>query len=340
MPPEKKTAYMTGMTATKTLSFLLTTLLIIPCKSILPTAEITILQTSTSPSSASTYRNAVQQTNDDNNNNDQVLTTLLASEASFGPYVPMQTHDDEKSMSFAPYLTSNLFCDESNLPSIQQNSVVAVPRGTCSFQKKASLVQQIGGSAMIVYNTLGSRYDVNTTGQIIYPVDKQDYDCSYGSVNIPIQDIVLPYNSTINDDVLQSYSTALPTECTSKKLLLTGKINVVDGDNENKKQYYESCCAWDLHVWLYNDPNITSTITIPSLMITMGQYDTLKNVIQTSGGSATNVQLQLNERYRADYNISALLTWALGVTIAAIAAYLSASEYYGFKVSLCSQIYI
>ena len=285
------------------------------CTSILPTAEITIVQTSISPSS--TYRSVAQS------NNDKILTTLLASEASFGPFVPMKHHDDEKNMSFPPYLSTNLFCDESDLPSNIQSNIIAVPRGKCSFQKKASLVQQVGGSGMIVYNTLDSRYDVNASG-VIYPVNKQDYDCSYGSVNIPVQDIILPYNST-NDNILSRYSTQLP-ECTSKKVLLTGKV-VQNG------QYYESCCAWDLHVWLYNDPNITETIKIPSLFITMGQYDTLKNVLASSSdASVQGVTLQLNERYRADYNPSALLTWALGVCVAAIAAYLSASEYYGFKV--------
>jgi hypothetical protein len=65
----------------------------------------------------------------------------------------------------------------------------------------------------------------------------------------------------------------------------------------------------------------------------MGQYDTLKNVLASSSdASVQGVTLQLNESYRADYNPSALLTWALGVCVAAIAAYLSASEYYGFKV--------
>jgi len=246
----------------------------------------------------------------------------------------MKHKADEKSMSLSPYLTSNLFCDENSLPtSIPATSVIAVPRGTCSFQKKASLVQKVGGSGMIVYGTLGSRYDVNATG-VIYPLDKQEYDCSYGSVNVPVKDIALPYNSS-NDDVLSRYSESLPN-CASKKVLLTGKV-VENGE------FYESCCAWDLHIWLYNDPNITTAITIPSLYITMGQYDTLQTVFQasSSSGSDASVQgttLQLNERYRADYNLSALLTWALGVTVAVLAAYLSASEYYAFKVVEGTQV--
>eukprot|EP00956_Cyclotella_meneghiniana_P044939 scaffold344454_cov119-Cyclotella_meneghiniana.AAC.1 len=43
--------------------------------------------------------------------------------------------------------------------------------------------------------------------------------------------------------------------CSSNKCLVAGK-NKTEHDNSsnnNEMTYYQACCAWDLHVWLYGD---------------------------------------------------------------------------------------
>jgi len=291
------------------LRFLLVVLSASPCIGVLPTAEITVVS---STSSMRTSRVASESS---------TATKLYASEASFGRYAPMRYSDNEKSMTFTPKRipSSNPYlCNEDKSFSVPPSSVLLVPRGLCTFEKKAYLAEKAGAEAIIIHGSLSSRYGVNsTTGNVIFPEDRVDYDCNYGKSFIPKKDIKLPYKES-NDYVMKKYGTSQP-KCSSKMCLLTG---VENGKNETM----EACCAWDLHVWLYSDPNITSnSVTIPALFITTQQFDTIVNVLLSS-----DVQLQLNQRYSPKYNISAILIWALGVFVAALGSYLSASEYYRF----------
>jgi hypothetical protein len=102
--------------------------------------------------------------------------TLLASQASFGPLSPMPTkHSNANSnansngqiLVLAP--TSNpLLCENitstSTIPSTSTstsdgsfrfppNSIAVVPRGECTYQRKAYIAEQLGASAVVVYNT-------------------------------------------------------------------------------------------------------------------------------------------------------------------------------------------
>ena len=149
--------------------------------------------------------------------------TLLASQASFGS--PLAKFDERT-------FTSNLgvgvipatapeddpfLCNESrgwtsytnnnNGQSYSANTVMLVPRGQCSFERKALSAQRLGASAIIIYGTLSSRYSLNVTNStngedgssnndaytrddytlddVVWPTNQQDYECSRGKALIP-----------------------------------------------------------------------------------------------------------------------------------------------------------
>ena len=107
----------------------------------------------------------------------------------------------------------------------------------------------------------------------------------------------------------------LTTQRLTKACLLTG--NRTAGGN------LDACCAWDLHVWLYNDPNFgADDVTIPAVYVTLDQGEQLIQELQSN-----QIHVIVSARVRASYNISAILIWALGVFVCAVAAYSSASDY-------------
>lgn len=157
--------------------------------------------------------------------------TLLASQASFGsPLAPYSQRHDHKlpTVSIAPsfppqqdpYLCneSDNVADYSNYVSNAKtnggqskydNLVLLVPRGQCSFERKALSAQRLGASAIIIYGTLSSRYSLNYTNStedcaedschdaktrddgyytqkdVLWPANKYDYDCDMGRASIP-----------------------------------------------------------------------------------------------------------------------------------------------------------
>jgi hypothetical protein len=202
----------------------------------------------------------------------------------------------------------------------------------------------MGAKGVIIYNTLASRYSINTTGHdadekyptystkdILFPQEFSDYDCANAEAQIPTVDLSfqpLPYNADHNDPLLsgdtednlcQLYSETKLRHCESKKCLLTSLSNT---------STTQVCCAWDLHLWLYADPTlqVNQTVTIPTVFITMQQADRLvSDIIKLQ-----NVPLmaRVHSRWRPDYNGSSLLIWMLGVAVAAFAAYGSAADYH------------
>lgn len=269
--------------------------------------------------------------------------TLLASQASFGAYPEEGASKNEGRRLILPPSDNSLLCQNvtSNKPrSLFTGKTVLVPRGQCTFEFKAFQAQQLGAAAILIYGTLGSRYSLNSTkyinqtdfnytkDDIVYPQQYYDYDCKKGKADIPLDSIQftpLPYNSEHNDPLLSRDSNSnlcrknskdSLSDCDSKACLLTGNK---DGDT------MEACCAWDLHVWLYDDPSFDpSLVTIPAAYLTMHQGQRLLDDMQRD----QQIYVNLYSRYRPSYNFSAILIWMLGVFVAAIAAYFSADDYH------------
>ena len=273
--------------------------------------------------------------------------SLLASQASFGSYPAMlgitAAGQDNPTMVLArtpqdnALLCQNVTASQSTLP---QNTVLMVPRGTCTFQTKAYNAQQLGAKAIMIYGNLASRYALNETNatntadtQItLWPQAYYDYDCAMGRALLPtslLSFVPPPYNSQVNDPILTGRANECSSNanCVSQACLLTGTTTntTTTPNNNNKDPMMEACCAWDLHIWLYADDTADyDDISIPAVYISMQQAKEL----MTDMTSYSTIQIIISERWRPAYNISSYIIWALGVAVAAVAAYLSATEYH------------
>ena len=255
---------------------------------------------------------------------------LLLSQALFGGIPSMNPKEEPWCSIQNPPATNPLLCDapsDDSLSTLPANSILLVPRGSCPFERKALHAQRMGASGVLIYETLASHYSLNRTAtsepsvqDIIFPMDKHDYDCSYGERTIPSNQILLdnplPYNPTQNDPVLADPDEA-PASCASQAFLLTGP--------SNDQQSYRACCAWDISMELSPDLTLNAsltneTVTIPAAFLTRHQHTQL--VGTTSRG------VKLVDRWHPAWNPSAILIWLLGVSVAAWASYSSASEYH------------
>lgn len=282
--------------------------------------------------------------------------TILTSQAFFGSLPSMDpTSNPRMSLSKAPE-DNLLLCQnhtggseitDSSTTTQYGGTMMLVPRGTCSFETKAWHAQQLGAKGILIYGNLASRYDLNTTNKtedyeysildITYPLELYDFDCTNGQAHIPSAMLSLdplPYNAQQNDPLLSGESsenlcmrsaTDNLESCPSKACLLTGKSSTTDG-----QATMEACCAWDLHIWLYQDNNfdelLMERVVIPAAYLSMQQANQLLQDMEEN----EVVLVTLYTRWRPQYNPAILLIWALGVSVAALAAYLSAGDYHDY----------
>lgn len=150
-----------------------------------------------------------------------VELTLLTTQASFGSYPPQHKNGiamENYRYTYAPVLApdvDSLLCntaddmngiDPNNIPNYENSPVVMlVPRGGCTFEQKALNAQlRYSAKALIVYGALSSRYGYNeTTQEVVYPLDKYDYDCSYGEGSVKSNQLTFdPIYESSNDALL------------------------------------------------------------------------------------------------------------------------------------------
>ncbi|KAG7341173.1 signal peptide peptidase [Nitzschia inconspicua] len=284
--------------------------------------------------------------------------TLLVTQALYGPISEMNTFHGYQSsttpnnaMTMVHSPDNNILLCENNTalvtPDIFQQtkgSLLIVPRGTCSFEWKTYMAQTLyGASAVAIYNTLGAQYRLNetvtspTVDDIFWPVAKRDYDCDKGKAEIASNllnfDNPLPYNSKQNDPLLSGGSSQDNLcklhdpnnlhNCDSQRCLVAHDEKY---NNASTSDTITVCCAWDMPLEPVPDGDLhrNITVTIPTLFLTMQQGDQLKEkALRYSNSSA-----MIYSRWKPTYNPSSLLIWMLGVLVAALAAYSSASEYH------------
>jgi hypothetical protein len=65
-------------------------------------------------------------------------------------------------------------------PRPEEDTVMLVPRGECSFERKAYAASAFyGAKAILIYDRLAARYRWDSTSEReIFPIDKLDYECS------------------------------------------------------------------------------------------------------------------------------------------------------------------
>lgn len=294
---------------------------------------------------------------------DVTTTTLLASNALFGPTAPVVSKatslqqyyplvhlpDDHENALFCNLPTEN---DKYANNNTANTLVWFIPRGNCTDQRKTYIAQQYyQAQGVILYNTLESRYDWNeTSSQILWPLDKHDYDCDYGQAYIPVTefsessssswnttpydsswDTLLSGNDENSNNLCRQYTGDKDYDsCASDRCYLTGNYSSSTSTTSSAMTYLQACCAWDQHLYLYPDTTADMDISIPTVMVTMEQGATLLSFWEKANdtGSAGRVHVSLQSRWKLDWNLSALLIWMLGVGVCALAAYGSASDYH------------
>lgn len=272
-------------------------------------------------------------------NEDQAVTTTMRAAQAFYGTLPDMDRAKNPTLVLTTSSEDNNFylCDDtSSSESLPKNSIIMVPRGLCTFEKKSLHAQRLGAKAVLVYGALEGRYSLNTTAHvndtnyeyttddIVFPADKEDYDCDFGKALLPADRFSfdpLPYNKDQNNPLLKGDDSLCMQKskdglenCPSKACLLTGK---------KEQGKLEACCAWDLPIWLYFDPAVEENVNIPSAYITMEQASELKGYLKQN----SKVEVVLYSRWRPSFNVSSILIWALGVAVAALAAYLTAGDY-------------
>ena len=99
-------------------------------------------------------------------------------------------------------------------PKEGDSTVMLVPRGECTFERKAYAAKHFyGAKAILIYDRLGARYTWNTTtDRVNFPDAKLDYECANG--NSMMYDLPLDpptYNGTQLDPVM-GFATKMPTK--------------------------------------------------------------------------------------------------------------------------------
>ena len=257
---------------------------------------------------------------------------IFLSQALFGSIPSMDSIKEPWCTIQSPPSNNPLLCEDvTDQQQLERNKILLIPRGTCSFQQKSLNAQRWGALGVLIYQTLASHYSLNATStknqqdhtiqDIVFPLDKHDYDCKNGEMKIPVDQIVLndpwPYNAGVNDPVLTS---TLPSStCDSNRYFLTGPPS-------EASNAYRACCAWDLSMEMGIDYSLNRTediVKIPAAFVTLRQHEQLQFLLSKS----PTAPFQLLQRWHPTWNISAVLIWALGVIVAAWAAWSSAAEY-------------
>eukprot|EP00984_Skeletonema_dohrnii_P000175 scaffold58_cov105-Skeletonema_dohrnii-CCMP3373.AAC.3 len=186
----------------------LSTLLIAPAHSILQTATIDVLlpgvptpitllaSQASFGSSLTSYSNGHSSSSSSSNSRPAGVGLIPSTPPSDDLYLCNESY------GFTTYSSSSGNADGKSY----NNAAILVPRGQCSFERKALSAQRLGASAIIIYGSLSSRYSLNVTNStnedgssnndaytrddytiddVKWPIDKQDYDCDNGQAFIP-----------------------------------------------------------------------------------------------------------------------------------------------------------
>lgn len=172
----------------------------------------------------------------------------------------------------------------------------------CTFEARAWAAEAVGASAMVVRNSIEGIYQNRT-----YTTDQTDYECDNGQ----------SWTSSTNDK-FEGYthtSCAKDDGCESGRCVLTGDTDTSKG--------YKICCAWDMYMTMASADDSAAEITIPSLFVTMTDYDALLDHTLSSTEHRT---ISVYDRWRPWMNLSSLLIWAMGVATVAYASWRSVDD--------------
>lgn len=289
---------------------------------------------------------------------DDLPTTLLVSEAFYGPEPPVQGKGDYTPKALVSSPEKNRFlCEnpkdidlDNEFTESTKGAWMVVPRGGCTYEHKTWVAQSVyQAHGIIVYNTLGSKYSFNeTTDEILWPTEYHDYDCDNARAEIPSNELNFfstpndatstgngPYDFETNDPLLTGdtvdnlckiHDANSLRNCPSKRCLVAHQDDSKNATLAANKDTITVCCAWDILLNPYPDAGLDKNVTIqiPTLFASMEQWGIISGVMESS----SSVTISANKRWRPTFNFSFVVIVLLGGFVAAFAAFKSADDYH------------
>jgi len=240
----------------------------------------------------------------------------------------------------------------------KNSTVMLVPRGECSFERKAYAAKHFyGAKGIMIYDNLSARYGWNTSNNdVIFPHDKVDYDCVNGNTvmkNLPLDPPA--YNAT-HLDLLMGSAGIIPTKASniaptnrddsSSNVDVTTVCNLtntalkpcesqlclVTSHSENSTDY-PVCCAWDTPVTMpiAQDAKDLDTDDILALWITIRQAELIFQSDFLSFGSEVSIETRGS---KSAFNATYVIMWIWGTMVMMVGAWYAARDYRIFGVKL------
>jgi hypothetical protein len=276
--------------------------------------------------------------NSNNTEDDSSVVEVYAKRAVFG-----SREDVAGQLVHAP-LYNQYLCEHFNgernetvppYPIPDFPTIMLVRRGQCTFERKAYAAKKYyGAKAILVYDSLSSRYRWNQTSQrVIFPEPLLDYECGQGSGMVTNLNFDPPeYNGTELDPLLDMTLQTNICNLTDGLKPCESKLCVVTSHAPNSTDY-PVCCAWDLPVTMENGDDAVNMDTddIVAVFLTIRQAEI---VVQTNllGGGAT-----ISSRSGSSiFNGSYIFMWMLGTLVTVFAAWYAAASYRRFGVKLAA----
>jgi hypothetical protein len=207
--------------------------------------------------------------------------------------------------------------------------VMMVPRGGCTFERKAYAAMALyGASGILIYDNLSARYlwD-NDTQKMTYPKKLWDYDCDYGYGFVSDIELDPPgYSREVLDPIMDQRSPT--TRCTFEpsREPCASQLCLVTGPAASNTSKFPVCCAWDLPMTMPGDDTAGDTDNILAVSLTIRQGQEFMQYV----GEIVVVEA----RPYQPFNPSMIFLWMLAVTIAFVSAYFGAADFRIFRLTL------
>ena len=245
-------------------------------------------------------------------------------------------------------------------PDDRNSTVMLVPRGECSFERKAYAAKHFyGAKGIMIYDQLSARYGWNTsTDEMIFPQDKVDYDCGNGNTimkNLPFDppaynatqlDLlmgsarIIPSKDSIvaqtnRDDSLSNVDVTSVCNLTNTALKpCESQLCLVTSHIENSTDF-PACCAWDTPVTMpiATDAEDLYTDDILALWITIRQAELIFQSDLLSFGSEVSIETRGS---KSAFNSTYVIMWIWGTMVMMVGAWYAARDYRIFGTKLAA----
>lgn len=242
----------------------------------------------------------------------------------------------------------------------EDSTVMLVPRGECTFERKAFAAKHFyGAKAILIYDRLGARYTWNETSQSVnFPQAKWDYECANGNsmlYDLPLDppaydetqlDPIMGYTAEMPRNPATSFpmaeegsgvgsSIGLTTKCDLTNTALNpceSQLCLVTSHLENSTNY-PVCCAWDNPITMpkADDAKDLNTDDILAVWLTIRQAELIFQSDLLSSDSAVSIK---GRGSSTAFNVTYIFMWIWGTLVMLAGALYSAGDYRRFNAKL------